>query len=110
MARVTKISDKQFVLDCINKEFEIIGSNLHWDTFEELSAWSKLEENKQWYSDHSFTSEDQYLQWKNYYLEHFYDWKPKRIPRREAERAFSWFSLEYGFAYDFEPKPTGKYV
>ena len=105
-----KISDEQFCLDCINKEFEIIGSSLHWNTFKELSEWSKLEENRHWYSDNAFTSEEQYLQWKNYFFEHFYDWKPKRHPRRDIEREFSWFSLMYGLKYDFEPYPKGTYV
>lgn len=105
-----KISDEQFVLDCINKEFEIIGSDKHWDTFEELCKWSKLEENKHWYSNNAFTSREQYEQWKAYFMEHFYDWKPKRVGKYKAEREFSWFSLQYGLKYDFEDKPVGKYV
>lgn len=99
MAWVKKISDTQFVLDCVNKEFEIIGSNLHWDTFEELSKWSKLPENKEWFSQYEFENEDQYNQWKNYYLNHFYDWKPKYISKRAIEtNYFPWFSLQYGFS------------
>lgn len=109
MARIKKISETQFVLDCINKEFEIIGSNLHWDTFEDLSKWSKLPENKEWFSQYEFESEDQYNQWKNYYLDHFYDWKSKRYRSRDIEREFSWFSLMYGLKYDFEPYPKGTY-
>ena len=105
-----KISDEQFVLDCINKEFEIIGSDLHWDTFKELSEWSKEEQNRHWYSDNSFTSREQYEQWRNYFLGHFYDWQPKRVSKKTAEIEFSWFTLQYGFAYDFEPLPAGKYV
>ena len=56
MVRRKKISEEQFLLDCINKEFEIIGSTLHWDTFEELVKWSKLPENKYWFSDYEFTT------------------------------------------------------
>lgn len=98
MAKVTKLSDEQFVLNCVNKEFEIIGSNLHWDNFNELSQWSKLPENLEWFSHYKFASEEQYNEWKNYFLEHFYDWQPKRISKKVAEREFSWFSLQYGFA------------
>lgn len=105
-----KISDEQFTLDCINKEFEIIGSPLHWDTFEDLCAWSKQPENKRWYVDNAFTSKEQYDQWKDYFMEHFYDWKPKYISKKRAYIEFSWFSLEYGFKYDFEDLPVGKYV
>jgi hypothetical protein len=104
MARVKKISAKQFVLDCINKEFEVIGCDIHWDTFEELSDWTKLEENWEWFVHHSFTSEDQYDEWKSYFLKHFYDWQPKRIPKWQAEREFAWFALNYGFIYDFSYK------
>lgn len=102
MARVQKISEKQFVLDCVNKEFELIGSPLHWDTFEELSAWSKLEENKEWYSNNAFTSAAQYRAWKDYFLTHFYDWQPKRVSLSTAKKEFSWFSLMYAFKYDFD--------
>ena len=100
MARVHKIDDYQFTLDCVNKEFEIIGSNLHWDTFKELSDWSK--ENPQWFSDNAFTTKEQYLEWKEYFLSHFYDWQPKRISIRDAKREFSMFAFQYGFRYDFD--------
>ena len=108
--KIKNISDEQFTLDCVNKEFEIIGSSNHWDTFEELSEWSKQEENRHWYSDNAFTTREQYDEWREYFLEHFYDWKPKRMSKRVAEREFSWFSLMYGFRYDFNPLPVGKYV
>ena len=97
-----KISSKQFLLDCINKEFEIIGSTKHWDTYEELIEWSKLEENKHWYSNDSFATPEQWKQWKQYYMEHFYDWQPQRVSERVAEREFFWFNLSYGLKYDFD--------
>lgn len=103
MATVPKISDKQFVLDLVNKEFEIIGSNLHWDTFEELSNWSKLPENERWFSQYEFINEDQYNQWKTYYMSHFYDWKSKKYSKTYVEKyCFPWFSLQYGFAERWE--------
>lgn len=104
MARVAKINDEQFVLDCINKEFEIIGSDLHWDTFKELSDWSKLPENENWFSQYEFDSKEQYNQWKAYYLEHFYDWQPKRVNKSQAEMAFAWFNLQYGLKHGFDFK------
>lgn len=103
MARVSKISDEQFVLDCINKEFEIVGSDLHWNTFEELSAWAKLPENEKWFNQYEFATEEQYNQWKDYYVQHFYDWKPKYTSKTAVEkRYFPWFSLQYGFAERWE--------
>lgn len=97
MARVIKISEKQFVLDCVNKEFELVGSSLHWETFEELKDWAALDENNAWYEKYEFTS-SQYDAFKEYFLKHFYDWQPKRIPARIAEKEFSWFNLMYGFS------------
>jgi len=99
-----KISGEQFTLDCINKEFEIIGSTNHWDTFEELCKWTKQEENKKWYTNNCFTTPEQWKQWKQYFMEHFYDWQPKRVSKREAENEFNWFNLSYGLKYDFDYK------
>lgn len=99
-----KISAEQFTLDCINKEFEIIGSTNRWNTFEELCEWSKLEENKHWYSHNVFSTPEQFKQWKQYFMEHFYDWQPKRVSKRTAENEFSWFNLSYGLKYDFDYK------
>ena len=110
MARVKKISEEQFVLDCINKEFELIGSSLHWDTMLDLCNWTKQEENRCWYSDNAFTSREQYEQWKDYFMKHFYDWKPKRVSHYIAENEFSWFNLCYGLMCDFDDKPTDPYV
>lgn len=97
-----KISSEQFLLDCINKEFEIIGSDKHWNTPEELFEWSKLPENKHWYSNNEFSTVEQYREWKQYFMEHFYDWQPKRVSKRDAEREFSWFNLQYGLKYGFD--------
>lgn len=97
---VKKISAKQFLLDCINKEHEIAGSSLHWDTFEELQKYSDTHEN--WFNDHSFIDVSQYFKIKDYFLNHFYDWQPKRVSKKEAEKEFSWFMLQYGLRYDFD--------
>lgn len=102
MARVRKIDDYQFALDCINKEFEIIGSGLHFKTFPALVEYAK--EHKKWYSDNAFISKEQYLEWKDYFFTHFYDWKPKRYGKKEIEREFSWFNLQYGFRCDFDTR------
>ena len=99
-----KISDEQFTLDCINKEFEIIGSTNHWDTFKELCEWSQLEENKHWYSDNEFSTPEQYREWEKYFFEHFYDWQPKRVSKHAAKEEFSWFNLRYGLKYGFDYK------
>ena len=98
-----KISDEQFALDCINKEFEIVGSTNHWNTFEELCEWAKLEENRHWYSHNAFSTPEQFKQWKQYFMKHFYDWRPG-TSKRAVENEFSWFNLCYGLKYDFDYK------
>ena len=103
MVRRKKISEEQFLLDCINKEFEIIGSTLHWDTFEELVKWSKLPENKYWFSDYEFTTEEQYNEWKQYCISHFYDWSSKMYSKIYVENSFfPMLSLHYGFSEKWE--------
>ena len=97
-----KISDEQFALDCINKEFEIIGDSHRWNSWAELCQWSKLEENKHWYSNFCFETPEQFREWKAYFMEHFYDWQPKRVSKAQAEREFSWFNLSYGLKYNFD--------
>ena len=56
------------------------------------------------YTDNVFATPEQWKQWKQYFMEHFYDWQPKRVPKREVEREFSWFNLSYGLKYDFDYK------
>lgn len=97
MAKIKKISNEQFTLDCINKAFEIIGSDLHWNTFEELKNWSNLPENKYWFDSFIFTTQKQYDQWRDYFMTHYYDWGPKRTPKYIINREFGWFALSYGF-------------
>lgn len=101
MAYVKKISDKQFALDVINKEFEIANSGLHFDTFEELSDYTK--ENIHWYQEFEFKTPEEYQQWKDYFFEHFYDWKPKYYSKKVIEQEFAWFNLCYGLKYGYDP-------
>lgn len=109
--RVKKISSLDFTLDIVNKMFELVGSGLHWYTFEKLLLWSQeIEANGQrWFELYSMTLE-QYLELRDYYCTHYYDMRPKRVPHKEVERAFSGFMFQYGFAYDFDPHEAPKYV
>ena len=99
MAYVKKISDTQFALDCINKQYEIIKSDIHFNTWEELVEYGK--EHPTWYSDSEYTTLAQYIEWERYFLEHFYDWQPKRVSLDQARREFSYFNLMYGLKYGF---------
>ena len=99
MAYVKKISDDQFYLDVVNKELEIAGGP-QFDSWDELCHWSKL--NKDWFCIWAFDSKEQFLEFKEYYYNHFYDWKPKRYTKRERNQWFSMFMFNYGLKTDFE--------
>lgn len=98
----TKITEQQFVTDVINKELELAQTGLHFDTFEELSEWTKLPENEKWFDKYSFTTEEQYEEWKNYFYEHIYDWQPKKTPKYKIDKTFNWFNLDWGLRCNFD--------
>ena len=110
MARTKKISEEQFVLDVINKQYEICGNEHHFDTFADLKAYTDKydeehkEEHKKWFQEYSFDTIEKYLEWRNYFLDHSKEWLPARIPMYQRIREFSWFSLQYGFSYGFDVK------
>lgn len=107
--RVKKISSEQFLLDVINKMFEIAGSNLHWLCFEKLKLWTHEPENRDWFRMYTLTLE-QYLEFRDYYLTHFYDLRSKRISHSIAESDFSSFMFQYGFPYvDFSIEDVPRY-
>lgn len=101
MAYVKKISGEQFALDCINKQWEIIGEPLHFDTWEDLVSYGK--EHPKWFSESEYKTPEQFQQWKDYFFEHFYDWKPKHFSKRAIKREFLWFNLMYGLKYGYDP-------
>lgn len=101
MAYVKKISDEQFYLDVVNKELEIAGGP-QFDSWNELCRWTQL--NKEWFCIWAFDTKEQFLEFKRYYYNHFYDWKPKRYTKRDREQMFSGFIFIYGLKTNFEYK------
>lgn len=99
MAHVKKISSTQFLLDCINKEYEIVDAPLRFNTYEELLKYT--EDHKAWYTEFSFTSDDQYNAWKSYFYDHYYDWRPKKVSKTCMKHDFGVFDLYYGFKQDY---------
>ena len=97
MAYVKKISVDQFVFDCIKKEHELAGAEFNFNNFQEFADWSRLDENLEWYNKYEL-SKEQHLELEKYFIEHFYDCKPKRISRQYVkDKVFPWFCLEYEF-------------
>jgi hypothetical protein len=111
MAYTKKISGPQFAFDCIQKELDIVGSGLTFATYDEMVEWQK--EHRNWFQEYEFKTLEQFLEWRNYFAEHFYDWKPKRITRREMRDCFNYFNLQYGLKYGFDyndiPKDYNKW-
>ena len=101
MAKVKKISEQQFVLDVIQRELDIVDAGIHFNSFEELSEWTKKPENERWFEKYCFVDEAQYEEWKEYFYKHFYDWQPKRTPKYLVDREFGWFNLSWGLKCDY---------
>lgn len=100
MANVKKLTDKEFVELIINKELEIAGADIR---YKDIVALSKEEQDKERFFDkYSFKTEEQFNEWRDFFYEHFYDWQPKRITKRQMENEFSWFNLDWGLTCDFD--------
>ena len=100
MSRSKGITEEQFFLDCINKEYELAGTDKHFNTYEELKNFTH--ENPEWYDEYHI-SEEKYNEWKKYVCNHYKEIKGKsRTPKYQIERAFGWFGLNYGFIVDHE--------
>ena len=102
MAYKKKISGDQFLLDVIQKELDIVGAGVHFDSAEELIEWGK--QHPTWYKDYEFKTIEQFYEWREYFYEHFYEWKPKRVKKSEMEEHFRWFNFQYGLKYGFDYK------
>ena len=77
----------------IDKECELVGADFNFDKLAELGA----EQNDSWYNNYEMTRE-QFDEWHQFFRDHFYEWKPKRVSKNEMERYFSWvFCLNFSF-------------
>ena len=52
--RTPRITEEQFVLDAINKEYELVGSDIHFETYVELKAY--CDEHSDWFNRYKFPS------------------------------------------------------
>lgn len=102
MAYVKKISGSQFLFDIIQKELDIVGSGLKFKDFNEFVEWARQPEHDHWFSDYEFANKEQFYEWKRYFYDHFYDWQPKRVKKKQLDREFAWVNLQYGLKYGFD--------
>lgn len=96
---VKKLSNTEFVKMIVDKELEIVGAPIRYD-----DLINNQDKYPHWYQDYSFNV-DQYIEWKQFFYDHFYDWKPKRI--KNIDEYFSWYSLQYGLKYNFSHEELG---
>lgn len=97
MAYVKKISADQFVFDCIKKQYELVGAEFKFKDLDEFAAWSNREENNHWFDEYTLTKE-QDEEFRKYFVEHYYDYKPKRTSKRYImHHVLPGFCLRYQF-------------
>jgi len=102
MGRVKKLTDEEFVELIINKELEIAGADIR---YKDIVALPKEEQEQlKWYDKYSFKTVDEYLEWRNFFYEQFYNWQPKSVSKSVMKKEFAWFGLQWGLHYDFDYK------
>lgn len=103
MARVKKLTTDEFYELVINKELEIAGASIKYkDIIEDYKKPAEEQKLRRWFIDNKFNTYNQFKEWKQFYKDHFYDWKPKRCAKKEIEGYFAWFNLMYGLAWNFD--------
>ena len=97
--KTKKLTDKEFVELIIDKELEIAGADVR---FKDLKSMTKeQEEEYKFFNRFSFNNLEEFLEWRQFFYDHFYEWQPKRVNKKEMEREFSWFNLQWGLKLNF---------
>ena len=97
--KTKKLTDKEFVELIIDKELEIAGADVR---FKDLEAMTKeQQEEYKFFSRFSFNTSEEFLEWRQFFYDHFYDWQPKCVNKKAMEREFAWFNLQWGLKSDF---------
>lgn len=90
------MTDTEFTEIMVDKELELVNAPVR---YRDLIA--EPEKYPRWFDEYALTL-DQYKEWKQYFYDHFYDWKPKR--EKDIKGWFSMFALQYGLRYNFDYK------
>ena len=97
--KVKKLTDKEFLELVIDKELEIAGADVR---FKDLKSMTKeQEEEYKFFNRFSFNNLEEFLEWRQFFYDHFYEWQPKSVNKKEMEREFSWFNLQWGLKLNF---------
>ena len=111
MANRKKLTDTEFIELVINKELEIADAPIRFkDIVEDHKKADGERKLDDWFSDYSFKTPEEYYQWKEFFFEHFYDWKPLRYSKKYVEEEFSWFSLQFALKFGFTHEELDNYL
>ena len=96
---VKKLTDTEFVELIINKELELAGADVR---FKDLQAMTDEQQKEyEFFDKFSFKTLEDFLEWRQFFFDHFYDWQPKRTPKSAMKREFAWWNLQWGLRCDF---------
>ena len=107
MAYKKKLTDNEFVELIIDKELEIAGADMR---YADIIKLTKDEQQKmQWWTKYTFKTLEQFLEWRQFFYDNFYDWQPKSVKKSTMEREFQWWNLQWGLKYDFDYEEIAKH-
>ena len=94
-----KLTDAQFVELVIDKELEIAGADVR---YKDIAAMP-IEEQKHFdfYDKYTFKTLEQFLEWRQFFYDHFYDWQPKHVSKERMRKEFAWWNLDWGLICEF---------
>jgi hypothetical protein len=90
-----KLTNSEFIELIVDKELEIANAPVRYKDL----IGARKDEFQHWYQDFCFDTVEQFLEWKQFFYDHFYDWQPKRV--KNIDEQFSWINLQYGLKYNF---------
>lgn len=94
-----KLTDDEFLEMIIDKELEIAQADIR---YKDIMAMPEKERREfRFYDKYSFKTLEQFIEWQNFFFDHFYDWKPKRVKERRKKDYFNYLNLDLGLRYDF---------
>ena len=107
MAYVKKLTDEEFLEMVIDKELEIGGAPFR---YKDIMA-KPIEERKtwRWFQEYMFDTLEQFLEWRQFFYDHFYDWQPKSVSKARMKREFQWWNLQWGLKYNFDYQTIYEY-
>ena len=105
--RTKKLTDLEFLELVIDKELEIANADTRYKDIMSLP----IEERKKFdfYNRYSFKTVEQFIEWRQFFYDHFYDWQPKYRSKASMKQEFSYWNLQWGLTCDFPVEQITEY-